>query len=338
MADLAVLPLRHPQLLGRRLILGVAGVVAVVVLATISLFVGVADVTPKSLLDSDTRAATWEMLTLSRVPRTIALVLAGAALGVAGLVMQLLTRNPFVEPSTAGTMEFAGVGILAVAIYNPEAPVMLRMVIAALCALAGTFLFITILGRLPLRDILVVPLIGIMLSGVVAAASTFVAYRLDLLQSMNSWLTGDFSAVVQGRYEILWLTAALTLAVVWLADRLTVAGLGESVSTNLGINHRRTMVVGLTLVSIVTAAVVVTVGMLPLVGLVVPNVVAMIVGSNARRSIGWVALAGAGLVLGCDILARTVIAPYELPIGSILGVVGGVAFVALLLKRSPRVR
>lgn len=309
----------------------------VVLLAGASLFVGVADITPRSLLDPATRAESWELLRLSRVPRTVALVLSGAALAVAGLVMQLLTRNPFVEPSTAGTMEFAGVGILLAAIYSPESPILVRMAFAGVCALLGTFVFVGLLQRIPLRDVLIVPLVGLMLSGIVAAASTFVAYQLDLLQSMNAWTTGDFSAVIEGRYELLWIAVPLTIAVFLLADRLTVAGLGDAVSTNLGIDHRKTMVLGLTVVSMVTAAIVVTVGMLPLIGLVVPNVVAMIMGSNARRSIPWVALSGSALVLACDLVARTVRAPYELPIGSVLGIVGGVVFIMLLMRRTGRV-
>lgn len=316
---------------------GVVVATGLAVLVVSSLFVGVADVTPAALVDSETRAETLAMLTVSRVPRTVALVLAGASLAVAGLIMQLLTRNPFVEPSTTGTMEFAGAGLLVSALLIPDASISLRMVIGAGFAVAGTALFMRILGAIPVRDVLVVPLIGLMLGGIVSAAASFVAYRYDLVQSMSAWTTGDFSAVVQGRYEMLWITGILTVAALVAADRFTVAGMGEEVATNLGLNHRTTMALGVTLVAVIAAAVVVTVGMLPFIGLVVPNLVAAVMGANARRSLPWVAAGGAGLVLVCDLAARTVRAPYELPIATVLGMVGAAVFLTIVLRRSSRV-
>lgn len=315
--------------------IGVPVVLVVLVLA--SLFVGVADVTPGALLDGARRGHALDLLGASRVPRTLALVLAGSSLAVSGLVMQLLTRNPFVEPSTVGTMESAGLGLLLGALLVPGAPVIVRMVLGAVAALAGTALFLAIISRIRIRDILVVPLVGLVLSGIVGAAATFLAYRADLVQSMTAWTTGDFSAVIDGRYEMLWVTGVLTVLTLVVADRLTVASMGESVSTNLGLDYRTTMAIGMGIVAVVSAAVVVTVGMLPFIGLVVPNVVALALGANARRSIPWVALTGAGLVLICDLLARTLRAPYELPIGVVLGVIGGVAFIVMLLKGTRRV-
>ncbi|WP_311966483.1 ABC transporter permease [Arsenicicoccus cauae] len=316
----------------RQAALLLGGAAVVLVLAVWSLFVGVADVTPAALLDADRRADALDLIGVSRVPRTVALVLAGAGLAVSGLIMQLLTRNPFVEPSTTGTMEFAGLGLLGVAIGWPDAPVAARMAIAAACALAGTAVFLRLVRSVTIRDVLVVPLIGLVLSGIVGAVATFVAYRYDLLQSLGAWMTGDFSATIQGRYELLWIAGALTVVSVVVADRFTVAGLGEDVATNLGLDYRRTMAIGMSIVAVVTATVVVTVGMLGFIGLVVPNLVVLAMGGNARSSVPWVALGGAGLVLLCDLLARSLVAPHELPIGTILGVVGAGAFLAMLVK------
>ncbi|AKT52753.1 iron ABC transporter permease [Arsenicicoccus sp. oral taxon 190] len=309
-----------------------AGAAVVLGLALWSLFVGVADVTPGALLDPARRGEALDLLAVSRIPRTIALVLAGAGLAVCGLIMQLLTRNPFVEPATTGTMEFASLGLLAVALTWPQAPVVVRMAIAAACALAGTAVFLRLVRAVTIRDVLVVPLIGLVLAGIVSAVATFVAYRADLLQSLNAWLTGDFSATIQGRYELLWLAGALTVVATVVADRFTVAGLGEEVATSLGLDHRRTMALGMTIVAVTTAAVVVTVGMLGFIGLVVPNLVVLAIGGNARHAVPWVALGGAALVLGCDLLARSLVAPHELPIGTVLGVVGAAAFLTMLVR------
>lgn len=297
----------------------VAGLLGVAVLVVASLVVGVAGLDATVLLHS-------------RVPRTTALVLAGSALAVSGQVMQLLTRNVFVEPSTAGTMEFATAGLLACTVLWPSAPLMVKMLVGAAAALAGTFLFLRILARIPLRDMLVTPLVGMMLGGIVSAAVTFVAYRLDLVQSLGSWTTGDFSAVLAGRYELLWVAGALAVLVALLADRFTVAGMGEAFTTNLGLDFRRTVTIGMAVVAVVSATVVVSVGALPFLGLVVPNLVRATVGDNCRRSVPWTALLGAGFVLACDLVSRLAIHPFEVPIGTVMGVVGAVCFLVMLLR------
>ncbi len=260
-------------------------------LAAVSMSVGVAD-------------ASWEVVLVSRLPRTVSLVLAGAALAVCGLLMQLLVRNRFVEPSTVGTTEAAGLGLVAITLLAPGAPLMAKMGTAALFALVGTWLFLRVVRLMPVRETILVPLIGLMLGGVIGAFTTFLAFHHDLLQTLNSWMTGDFSGVLRGRYELLWLVAALVVVAFLAADRFTVAGMGETFSTNAGINHRAVLAIGLSIVSLVSAVVVVTVGVIPFLGLVVPNVVSAMVGDNARRGLPWVAVLGSGLVLACDILGR----------------------------------
>ncbi|NNU60716.1 ABC transporter permease [Ochrobactrum soli] len=318
-----------------------AAIVVVAVLAVISLFIGVGDVSLHALFYSresvdGSPGSALELLLISRIPRTIAIVLAGMSMAVAGMIMQMLTRNRFVEPSTAGTVESASLGILLVILFAPEAPVFVKMLVASVTAVAGTALFLRILRSIPLRSMLVVPLVGIMLGGVVSAITTFIAYRFDLLQSLNSWTTGDFSGVLRGRYELLWIAFALTVVAYIAADRFTVAGLGEDFTTNLGLNYRRVVTLGLIIVSMVSASVVVTVGMIPFLGLIVPNVVSMFVGDNMRRALPWIAVLGAGLVLACDIAGRLIRFPYEIPIGTMMGVVGSVIFLYLLLRRGSR--
>jgi iron complex transport system permease protein len=313
-----------------------AAVLAIVALALISLLVGASDVSLASLLHPNESNRALQILLISRIPRTVALILAGTAMAVAGTIMQMLTQNRFVEPSTAGTAESASLGLLAVTLLAPGLPLLAKMMVAAVFALAGTALFLRILRLVPLRSALTVPLVGIMLGGIISAVTTFFAYRFDLLQSLNAWTTGDFSGVLSGRYELLWIAFALTGLAYLAADRLTVAGMGHDMTTNLGLSYRSVVSLGLIIVSMVTAAVVVTVGMLPFLGLIVPNVVSTMVGDNMRRSLPWVALLGAGLVLACDIVGRVVYAPYEVPIGTVMGIVGSALFLALLLKGRER--
>ncbi len=305
-------------------------------LAIVSLFIGVSDVTPATLFSAHPDDRAVQVLLISRIPRTLAIVLAGTAMAVAGMIMQMLARNRFVEPSTAGTVESATLGILVVTLAAPTAPIIVKMIVAAVFALAGTALFIRILREIPLRSTLMVPLVGIMLGGVIGSVTTFFAYRFELLQSLSAWTMGDFSGVLRGRYELLWLSALLTAAAYAAADRFTVAGMGEDFTTNLGLNYRRVITVGLSIVAMVTAIVVVTVGAIPFLGLIVPNVVRMAMGDNVRRTIPWIAVTGAAFVLVCDIAGRLVRYPYEIPIGTVFGVVGSGLFLYLLLRRQAR--
>lgn len=306
-------------------------------LAAVSLFVGVSAVSPWSILDGTADQRQVMILLASRVPRTAALVLAGSGMAIAGTILQMLARNRFVEPSTTGTVESAGLGMLVVLLFAPEMPVMAKMLVAAVFALAGTGLFLAVLRAIPLRSVLMVPLIGIMVGGMISAVTTFFAYRFDLLQSMGAWANGDFSAVLRGRYETLWVAFALMIAAYVVADRFTVAGMGEEFSTNLGLDYRRVMAIGLFIVSTVTASVVVTAGVVPFLGLIVPNIVSMAMGDNLRKSLPWIGLCGAGLILACDIVGRTINAPFEIPVGTVLGVIGSLFFLYLLFKRQSRV-
>lgn len=301
------------------------------VLATISLFIGVRQVSLAGLLAGEEDQLL--VFAVSRLPRLIAILTAGTSMSVAGTIMQQLARNKFVSPSTSGTLESASLGLLVATLLFAGAPVIVKMLIAFAFALAGTLIFMQILARVTFRDAIFVPLIGILFGGVIGAMTTFLAYRYDLLQSLGAWMTGDFSAVLRGRYELLYLAVPITALAYLFADRFTLAGMGEAFAVSLGLNYRQVLHLGLTLVALVTAVVVLTVGAIPYLGLIVPNVVSIMLGDNLRRSLPYTALLGAIFVLVCDVIGRTVRYPYEIPIGLVVGVVGGVLFLALLMRR-----
>ena len=271
-----------------------------------------------------------------RVPRTVALVLAGAAMAMCGLVMQLITQNRFVEPTTTGTTEWAGLGLLSVMIVAPGTNVLGRMVVAVVFAFVGTMVFFALLRRVSLRSSLLVPLIGIMLGSVVSAVSTFLALETDTLQSLGTWFQGSFTSVYRGQYEVLWIVLAVVAGVFAMADRLTVAGLGQDVATSVGVDYERVVLTATALVAVATGVVTVVVGSLPFLGLIVPNLVSMLRGDDLRSNLPWVCLAGIALVTACDLLARTVISPFEVPVSVVLGIVGAAVFVALILRRTGR--
>ncbi|MDK8824408.1 iron ABC transporter permease [Corynebacterium sp. HMSC067D03] len=313
----------RPKLLDWKL--GV-GVVVVVLLLLTSLAVGQYDI-----LNSDDG---WAMFRTTRVPRTIALVLAGAAMAMSGLIMQMLTQNRFVEPTTTGTTEWAGLGLLASFVFFPNGTIMTRMLLAVGFAFVGTMVFFAFLRKVTLRSSLIVPIVGIMLGAVVSAVSTYWALQADLLQSLGVWFAGSFTSVIAGQYEVLWIVLFVVIAVFFYADRLTVAGLGEDVATNVGLNYNRIVLVGTSLVAVAAGVVTVVVGNLPFLGLIVPNIVSMMRGDDLRSNLPWVCLTGIGVVTVCDLIGRTIIAPFEMPVSVILGVVGAAVFIAMIVRRS----
>ncbi|MCG7414377.1 iron chelate uptake ABC transporter family permease subunit [Microbacterium aurum] len=305
------------------------GLVVVALLVALSLTVGVYDV--------------WgapgggEMFLITRIPRTVGLILAGAAMAMCGLVMQLLTQNRFVEPTTTGTTEWAGLGLLLVMLLFPEAPLMARMIGAVGMAFVGTMLFFFFLRRVMLTSSIIVPIVGMMIGAVVGAVSTFIALSTDMLQSMAIWFTGSFTSVLRGQYEPLWVVLIVVVAVFIAADRFTIAGLGEDVATGVGLDYRRIVLVGTALIALASGVVTVVVGNLPFLGLIVPNVVSLIRGDDLRSNLPWVALGGIALITACDIVARVINMPFEVPVSLILAMVGSVVFIALLLRQRRRV-
>ncbi|AZT99583.1 ABC transporter permease [Brevibacterium linens] len=312
----------NTPLFGWPLVLGILGVA---ILLAISLLTGVYDV-----FGGDGGA---EMFQITRIPRTIALVLAGAAMAMCGLVMQLLTQNRFVEPTTTGTTEWAGLGLMLTVIIYPDASIVARMVGAIIAAFIGTLVFFVFLRRVSLKSSLIVPIVGIMLGAVVGAVSTFIAVQTDMLQSLGIWFAGSFTSILRGQYETLWIVAAVVVAIFVLADRFTVAGLGKEIATNVGLNYNQILLLGTVFVAIATGVVTVVVGNLPFLGLIVPNIVSLIRGDDLRSNLPWVCLLGIAIVTICDLIGRIIVMPFEVPVSLILGVVGAAVFVALLLRQ-----
>lgn len=305
-----------------RLILAISALLALVVC---SVFVGVIDMRQ----DADA----WALVAVSRFPRTAAALIAGASLAIAGAIMQLLVRNRFVEPMTAGTGQGAALGILIAILAFPAAALPVKMLIAAATALLTSLGFLAMVRRLPVTQPILIPLVGLVYGGLIGAAVTFVAYQADLLHYIDVWMTGEFSGVLRGRYELLWIAAGVALASYFVADQFAIVGLGRNVSLNLGLNYDQMVLLGLLAIAIVTALTVVIVGMIPFVGLVVPNIISRWAGDDLRANLPWIALTGGGLVLACDILGRVVRYPFEIPVGTILGILGTILFLALLFAR-----
>ncbi|SMG36865.1 ABC transporter permease [Paenibacillus aquistagni] len=307
----------------------ILAIIVVIMLGIISLFTGVYDIRGQE--DG------MEMFFITRVPRTVALMLTGAAMAMAGLVMQLTTQNRFVEPTTTGTIEWAGLGLLVVYLFVPAPSLVLRMTGAILFSFIGTMIFFLFLRRVRLRSSLIVPIIGLMLGAVISAISTFMGLFFQMTQIIESWFVGSFAAVQVGRYEYLWIIVIITFLIFIYANRLTLAGLGEDVATNLGVNYNRIILLANGLIAVAVGIVAAVIGNLPFLGLIVPNIVSMFRGDDLRSNLPWVCVIGMSTITLCDIISRTIIMPFEVPVSLILGTVGAVVFITILLRqRKPR--
>lgn len=300
-----------------------------VLLCCASLLLGVKQVSWQQLLSASDDA--WLTLTASRLPRLSALVLTGVGLSVCGVILQQIVRNKFVEPATSGGLDAAKLGILIALTLLPGVGVAGKMLFALAFCFAASLLYVAIIRRIRFNNTVLVPVVGLMYGSVLSAIAEFYAYRNNILQNMQGWLLGDFSRVVQGQYEIIYLILPIVALTYLYAQRFSVLGMGEGMATSLGLSYGATAALGLMLVAVTVSATVITVGAIPFVGLVVPNLVAMHYGENLRRTLPIVALCGASLLLACDIAGRLLIYPFEVPIGLTAGGVGGLLFLMLLV-------
>lgn len=301
------------------------------ILSMISIFIGASDVTLSAIFRGDSNQL--YILLISRIPRLLSVCITGVGMSICGLIMQQLTRNKFVSPTTAATMDFAKLGMLIAMVFFTGASFFHKMIFSFIFSLVGTFLFMGIMKQVKFQNSLFIPLIGMMLGNVVNSITSFIAYQFDLVQNISSWAQGDFTNIMKGNYELIYLSIPLVFIAFLYANKFTIAGMGEDFSTNLGLNHQWIVNIGLTIVALITSVIIITVGSIPFVGLIVPNIVSMVLGDHLKHSLGQTALLGAFFLLVCDMIGRLVIYPYEVSIGLTVGIIGSVVFLYLIIRR-----
>ena len=305
--------------------------IILIILSIISLFIGATDLNPLEIFQMSDEQA--KIFWISRIPRLVSIIIAGVAMSISGLIMQQLSHNKFVSPTTAGTMDSARFGILISMMFFTGASPLLKMGLAFVFALLGTFIFMKILDKVKFKDTVFIPLVGIMFGNIVSSITTFFAYKNDLIQNMASWLQGNFSLIVKGQYELIYISIPLVIISYLFANKFTVAGMGEEFAVNLGLNYKTVVNIGLSLVAMMASVVILTAGMIPFLGLIIPNIVSIYNGDHLQKNLSHTALLGAVFILACDLFGRLIIYPYEIPIGLTVGVIGSVIFIYLLLRR-----
>lgn len=302
-----------------------------VVCSFISLFVGVIDIKPLQLLNWQT--SLWEIFIVSRLPRLLAILCTGVGMSIAGLIMQQLCSNKFISPTTGATISSAQLGILLALVFMPSSTLWSRALFSFMTAIAGTWIFVLFIQKIQFKDMVMVPLVGIMFGNVIGGITSYIAFKYEMNQALSTWLVGHFSLVLKGRYEIVWLTVPLVILAYIFSNYFNIVGMGKDFSKNLGVPYNVILFVGLTISAMITASVVVVVGSISYIGLIVPNIVTMYKGDRIRGTLIDTGLFGALFVLICDMAGRVVIFPYELPIELIVGIFGSIIFVCLLFYR-----
>ena len=306
-------------------------VLCLILVSIYSLTVGVKEFSLIGLFTGDANDISLAMI--SRIPRLVSIIVTGASLSIAGLIMQTITSNKFVSPSTAGTMEWCKFGILLAILLAGGQSKMTKITLAFIVALIGTSFFMYILNKIQFKNMVLVPLVGMMLGNVVGSCTSYFSYKYDIIQNMSSWLQGSFSLVIKGNYELLYIGIPFLIIAYLYAQKFTIAGMGESFATSLGLNHKLVVAIGMVIVSFITSVVVVTIGSIPYIGLIVPNLIALYKGDNLKNTLLDTAILGALFVLVCDIIGRSIIAPYEVSISVVISIVGSILFLALLVKK-----
>ena len=300
-------------------------------LSAISLLTGAADVGLREIAALDEEA--MDTLLISRLPRLLAILCTGAGMAIAGLLMQQLCANKFVSPTTGATISSAQLGILVALLFFPDSTLWERAFCAFAAALIGTWVFVWFVMRMPMKDVVMVPLVGIMFGNVIGGVTNFLAFKFDMTQALSTWLVGHFSLVLKGNYELVYLVMPLIVIAFVYAKHFNIVGMGKDFSKNLGVPYGVVLLCGLSIAAMMTASVVTVVGAISYIGLIVPNVVSLFKGDDLRATLADTALLGAVFVLACDLVGRTIIAPYELPIELIVGSVGSLLFIALIFYR-----
>ena len=287
----------------------------------------------QALCAADAADPVWRILCFVRLPRTAAAVLAGAALGVAGALIQSVLNNAMASPNVIGVNAGAGLGALLAASLVPGAAALLPG--AAFAGALAAALFIWMLAAVAGLSRTTLILAGVTVSSILTACmNTLKLLFPDAAVGSTAFLLGTLSGVTTAQVQraLPWLAAGFVLAALLAAD-LNVLQLGEDMAAGLGLPVARVRFAALLTAALLAGAAVSFAGLLGFVGLLAPHIARRLVGGDNRRLLPVTALASADLMLLCDVAARVLFAPFELPVGVLLSLVGGPFFLFLLLRR-----
>lgn len=309
---------------------------ALVVLTVLSLLVGSSGLPLQSLLDvftADRESAAYRIFVYVRLPRTLAAILAGVALSTAGVTTQAVLNNPMASPSIIGVNAGANLATLLCMALLPH---MVRLLpLAAFVGALLCSLLVYAIAALAGASRSTLLLAGIATTNIISAiTSALRVFFPDIVTAASTFAVGSLNGVQMEQVLNAAIYIAIGLAVVFsLACDMNVLMLGEEVAHSLGLRVRSSRGVLLLAASLLAGAAVSFAGLIGFVGLIVPHIARYFVRTDNRKLLLISALIGAPLMLLCDILARVLFAPFELPVGILLSCIGGPYFIYLILKR-----
>lgn len=311
--------------------------VALVVSATAGILVGAVSIAPGDVLSAllGAEGTNGTIIRELRLPRVLGAALVGGALAASGALLQGMLRNPLADPFVTGTSAGASLGaVLAVALG-------LEPVIVPLAAFAGALGAIVLVWRLARlggrTTVLTVLLAGVVLTSFAGALVTFILVSSDRLalrlRAVLGWLQGGISVISWSELAVVAVVVAIgVVGAVLLAPRVDAYAFGEETAAALGVDLDRTTAAVLATTALLTGAAVAIAGLIGFVGLVIPHALRFLLGATHRRLIIASIPAGAITLVLADLGARTALAPAELPVGVITGIVGAPFFLALLVR------
>ncbi len=323
------------------LLLG-AIVCATLVAAFLGLCIGSSGVGPSQILSflrSGQSAMTGDILMRIRAPRVLLGFSVGGALSLSGAVLQGIFRNPLVEPYTMGISGGASLGVCLGVVLG--LPALLGSAAFPVCGFIGAFIAIVAVYGISTKKGMVhtnnMLLTGVMISFIASSCVMLILSisRAEDLHGILFWIMGSLD---QPRISLIWLSfgasiAALVASYFFCID-LNAFALGEEEAMHLGVSVERAKRILFLIASVVTGISVSVAGIIGFVGLLIPHFIRMYTGPDYRILLVASFFGGAAFLMLCDTLARTIIAPMELPVGVITGIIGGIAFVFALHKRS----
>lgn len=308
-----------------------------VLLAVLSLCLGSTALSPVQLWEGaacgDPTHPVYRIFWFVRLPRTCGCLLAGAALAVSGAIIQSVLANPLAAPNVIGVNSGAGLAVTVCCVLFPDA-VGLTPLFAFLGAFAGVMLVLFIAERTGASRITLV-LAGVAVSNLFSAGvDALVTLVPEALSGYSDFRIGGLANVPMNRIApAFWLILAALALAFSLHNELDVLALGRETAQSLGLPVRPLRIALLAIAAALAGAAVSFSGLLGFVGLIVPHMIRRLLGGDGRFLLPACALGGGALLTFCDLLARLIVAPYELPVGVVLSFVGGPFFIWLLLKQ-----
>lgn len=298
-------------------------IITFILLCVISLLIGVININELN----------FKIILYSRIPRLLSLILTGIGLSISGIILQKIFKNKFISPSTGTTISASTLGILISFIFMPNSNIFTRSLFSFVFSIITTFIFLIIVNNLKYKNSVIVPLIGIIIGNIISSFTNFLAYNYGMTQSLISWSTGHFSTVLKGNYEIIYMVFPLVIMSIIYINEFNIISMGEDISINLGIKYNKTVLIGIIITSLITSSIIVTVGKVPYIGLIIPNIVSIYKGDNMKNTIFDISILGAIFIIFCDIISRLIVFPYEMPINLIIGIIGSIIFIILIVRK-----